>query len=648
MRAILPQRLGSGQLREAAAAESLKISTNCDIFIKEEEEEENESMSEPYVVQCWTCLGEFDAADSVWCSCDPRNPTRLCQFCLQCFCNASDDYKADFWKGATDVLKNELRLLSEAKGKLGESLIRSNLLTTDQLLKALEYQKMRGCKLGEALVELGFVAQKDIDYFLERQERVSTASLDNYTFDPALFQKLPPPFCYEKLILPLDEESLTDEAVLTVAMADPKDVGLIDLIQTKTDAKIIPYQAPPEKIRSLLEAHFSQQELKPKEEAVADVKKLAQNLLLGGVNSRASNLYLEPKEDSILVSYRIDGILFRHKPLAAGLWKDLAAEFRRMVGLATEGRGETESGRAIVKHGVKEYDVNVRCYPSPSGENLSVKFVDRERFFKDLDGLGLAPDDLRRMRKALAGTRRTMLITGPVMSGRTTTAYSVVKYLSARGRRVATIESHVLTPIKGVEQVHVTDRKFAKALQSLLKTDPQAIVLSDLPDNKTASLAFKAGTKVFVAAVLEASSTAEALDEILRLGVSPRDISSSLSLILNQRLVRRICPACRKPTRVLPARLQRAGFTPEEMEKIKTFAGEGCEKCHNTGYAGRVPVSEALEWNDELTQFLEQGASGAEIARVAVGKGMTLLRRRCLELVHEGATTVEEFEKAKL
>jgi type IV pilus assembly protein PilB len=528
---------------------------------------------------------------------------------LQCFCNASDDYKADFWKGATDVLKNELRLLSEAKGKLGESLIRSNLLTTDQLLKALEYQKMRGCKLGEALVELGFVAQKDIDYFLERQERVSTASLDNYTFDPALFQKLPPPFCYEKLILPLDEESLTDEAVLTVAMADPKDVGLIDLIQTKTDAKIIPYQAPPEKIRSLLEAHFSQQELKPKEEAVADVKKLAQNLLLGGVNSRASNLYLEPKEDSILVSYRIDGILFRHKPLAAGLWKDLAAEFRRMVGL---------------------------------------KFVDRERFFKDLDGLGLAPDDLRRMRKALAGTRRTMLITGPVMSGRTTTAYSVVKYLSARGRRVATIESHVLTPIKGVEQVHVTDRKFAKALQSLLKTDPQAIVLSDLPDNKTASLAFKAGTKVFVAAVLEASSTAEALDEILRLGVSPRDISSSLSLILNQRLVRRICPACRKPTRVLPARLQRAGFTPEEMEKIKTFAGEGCEKCHNTGYAGRVPVSEALEWNDELTQFLEQGASGAEIARVAVGKGMTLLRRRCLELVHEGATTVEEFEKAKL
>ena len=251
------------------------------------------------------------------------------------------------------------------------------------------------------------------------------------------------------------------------------------------------------------------------------------------------------------------------------------------------------------------------------------------------------------MRKALAGTLRTMLITGPLMSGTTTTAYSVVRHLSARGRKVATVESPVLMPLDDVRQVQVSDGQFAKALQSLFQTPPQAIVLSDLPDKETASLAFKTGTKVLVAAVLEASSAAEALDGILRMGVPPSDVSSSLSLILNQRLVRRICPACRKTTRVLPANLQRAGFTPEEMEKIKTFAGEGCEKCHHTGYAGRVPIFEVLEWGDDMTQLLEQGAAGAALGRAAAEKGATPLRQRCLELVHKGATTVEEFEKGK-
>jgi type II secretory ATPase GspE/PulE/Tfp pilus assembly ATPase PilB-like protein len=223
----------------------------------------------------------------------------------------------------------------------------------------------------------------------------------------------------------------------------------------------------------------------------------------------------------------------------------------------------------------------------------------------------------------------------------------VVKYLSARGRRVATIESPVLTPLDDAQQVQVSDGQFAKALQSLFQTRPQAIVLSDLPDKETASLAFKVGTKVLVAAVIEASSAAEALDEILGMGVPPRDISNSLSLILNQRLVRRICPACRKATRALPANLQRAGFTSEEIAKIKTFAGEGCEKCHHTGYAGRVPIFEVLEWNNEMTQILEQDAAGAELGRAAAEKSMTPLRQRCLELVHKGTTTVEEFEKGK-
>src|SRR3990172_5876392 len=136
--------------------------------------------TQTYVVQCWTCLGEFDALDSVWCSCDPRNPSRLCQFCLQCFCSANEDYKKHFWKTAPDLLRKEIALLQGAKGKLGEMLIRSNLLTTDQLIKAIEYQKIRNIRLGEAMVELGFVSSKDIEYFLSRQENVSTVNLDEY------------------------------------------------------------------------------------------------------------------------------------------------------------------------------------------------------------------------------------------------------------------------------------------------------------------------------------------------------------------------------------------------------------------------------------------------------------------------------------
>lgn len=277
-------------------------------------------MAEPnasYVVQCWTCLGEFDALDSVWCSCDSRNPSRLCQFCLQCFCVASEDYKARFWKSAPDVLSREIALLREAKGKLGEMLIRSNLLTTDQLIKALAYQKMRSCRFGEALVELGFVSQKDIDYFLGHQDTVNTADLKAYVPNRDLFRKMTPQFCYEKLVVPLSEDRLEDNVILTVAMADPKDVNLIDLLQTKTDAKIIPYHAPAEQIHAALEAHFSQKELRPpEEEAKADVKKIAQNLLLGGIKNQASDFSLEPKEDSVHVSYRMDGILFKHKPLS--------------------------------------------------------------------------------------------------------------------------------------------------------------------------------------------------------------------------------------------------------------------------------------------------------------------------------------------
>jgi type IV pilus assembly protein PilB len=605
--------------------------------------------TQTYVVQCWTCLGEFDALDSVWCSCDPRNPTRLCQFCLQCFCNAAEDYKKTFWKSAPEVLRKEIALLQGAKGKLGEMLIRSNLLTTDQLVKAIEYQKMRNLRMGEALVELGFVSRKDIDYFLSRQENVSTVNLDEFTPKAELFAKLPPRFCHEKNVLPLDEDHVGDEVIVTVAMSDPKDVTLIDLIQTRMESKIIPYQAEMGAIRAALEKFFNKEELAPKAEDTLDVKKATQNLLIGGIKSKATDLYIEPKEQFVHISYRIDGMLFKHKPFPISAYPVLLAEFRRTVNLPPQPAGgqEIESGRAVFSYQKKKYEITLQALPSPYGQSLGIKIIDREEFVKDISALGLADADLRSLRRALAAANGVTLVAGPVMNGTLTTMYSVIKHLSERGRRVVTIESPVLSPLDEVQQIQVSEGQFARAFQSVLRTDPEAVVLSDLEDSELAVQVFRAGGKLTVAALLEAQNAEDALREIFSsLGVSRRDAAASLRAIVSQRLIRKICPDCRKESRIPPVALDRAGML-RPGEKVKAFAGEGCAKCHHTGYRGRTPVFEVLLISEALSQAMLQGASEAELVALARQAGMVSMKQRCFEAIQQGETTVEEFEKAK-
>ena len=620
-----------------------------------------------YLVECWSCLAEYDALSAVWCGCDPKSPSKLCPFCLQCFCQAPQDFKDQFWAGASDSLKQDLNVLSKARERLGDMLIRAHMITTDQLLSAIKEQNKSGDKIGEVLIRMGFITKTDLEHFLAQQETTHSTDLSRVVANQELIKLIGYDFCQEKRVVPIERENLKNKNVLTVAMADPADASTKDALREKTGSQVIALAAPASQVMEFLKAVPSAEPapapappasqystldvgiVSPPQEGVERAKKIINQLIVGAVQRGASDLHLEPTENGLTTHYRIDGVLFKVKTPAEESSDSIVWAVKEISGLDLGKRDVPQDGKVLLKIKDTRYKLIVHTFPTEHGENVSVKLIDRDTFVKDIYQLGMDEAVLSDVLFAVGEARGLVLLSAPLFSGVSTTQYALMAYLAQNGKKVATLESPIICPVDGIRQSEVKAEAgfgFNKGLKSLVASYPDAIFMSEFNDSEAVVSACRVAPKILLVASTEANSAAESVGAVLRLGCPSRNAGHLPHHVVNQRLLRRVCAHCLVPHEVEKSEANLLGLDIQETSSFKFYRGKGCPQCNNIGYRGRIAVFEVMKIDEGARNLIKQGAGAAALHAHAVEQGMRSLKADCIEKLRSGHTTFEEFLKA--
>ena len=528
-----------------------------------------------YTISCWNCLGEFDALGAVWCSHEPTNPTKLCPFCLRCFCDASEQYKKEFWRNAPARMLEEIQTLAKSKDRIGDILIRMKKVTIPQLLDALVEQKNSGKKLGEVLVAKGLVQQADLDAALRTQG-----------------------------------------------------------VQTLADTRGVAYAARPVWEQSNPEA-------------------ILQYILTLAARRGASDVHIEPKEDAVSIRYRIDGFFFRVDPIPKSAQAAFTDKLFEAFRLDKRREGRPQTARSTTRLADTDFDLIAQTLPTTHGVSATIKLVNRSTFIKDFATLGLEIEDRVHLMEELRSSFGLVLVTSPAFNGSGTTGYSILNYLVHAQRDVVSLEAPIHWRMDGVRQVEVETGmrglRMEEALRSVIAVRPDVIVVSSIPDRETATLVAQLATSILVVALSPAQTAGQAISAFMALGVAPPMVTSALTTVTCQRLIRRVCVICRQPADAPAAQtLSLHGIAPEEAQGLTFFRGKGCPTCNKVGYRGRQAVFEVMTVTPEVRGGILNGLTGEELQTLGIGGGLRTIRQRCLDLVREGITTFDEFARLRL
>ena len=529
---------------------------------------------ETYSILCWNCRNDFDATEAVWCNCDPKLPSKVCPFCLQCFCPADEEYKRRFWDDAPEPLKKELSTLEQGVDRLGDILIRKQKLTTSQLLEALAKQKKTGELLGKILIREKFLTQVDIEQALHHQ---------SYRF-----------------------------------MVATRDLAI-------TPAPHTPATTP---------------------------KEILNNLLNLGANKGATDLLIEAMWNELSVKFRIDGFVYKTKPLPRSSLKPLHERIDSLFKLDPAKRRLPQKGRTTTKLLDRDFDLLVQTLPTQMGTSFNIKLVDRRYFIKNFTALGLSPADQLLLVQALDSPSGLILVTSPPYNGAVTTCYSLMDNLAKSDRRVVSLEPSIQWEVPYVHQIEVDQEKgldYASTLRSASKVNPDVMFLLELGDKATANLAAQFASSRLVIATFPAFSAALSVWHLFELVVSPSAFAPAISLVLSQRLVRRICTNCRDEGHVADQRrLSSYGIDAEESRSLMLYQGQGCLACNHIGFRRRKGIYEVMPVDKELQAILSKKPTLQDIESAARETGMETLREKCLKDIHEGVTSIEEFNRWRL
>jgi type IV pilus assembly protein PilB len=565
--------------------------------------------------------------------------------------------------------------------RLGDLLVKEKIITPEQLEQANKVQKEQSCRLGSALVKLGFLTDEDVTNFLSRQYGVPAINLSYFEIDPAVVKLIPFETAKRYQILPLSRVG----ASLTIAMVDPTNVFAMDDIKFMTGFNIEPVVASESSILSGIEKAYgatkeedleavmqsmsemgdedvelneqSEQELGLSElEKAADeapVVKLVNVVLGDAVKRGASDIHIEPYEKEFRVRFRIDGVLQSIMSPPLKLKDAITSRLKIMSKLDISEKRLPQDGRIMLKMNVggrkKQLDFRVSTLPTLWGEKIVLRLLDKENLRLDMTKLGFEAESLVKFEKAILKPYGMVLVTGPTGSGKTNTLYSAISRLNQPDTNIMTAEDPVEFQLGGVNQVQMKEQiglNFAAALRSFLRQDPNIILVGEIRDFETAEIAIKASlTGHLVLSTLHTNGAPETITRLMNMGIEPFLVATSVHLICAQRLVRRICKDCIEPIDVPPQTLVEAGFTPEESKTVKIQKGKGCGVCNNTGYKGRCGLYEVMEVDDEIRELVLVGASAVELKKKAIERGMITLRRSGLIKVAAGMTTLEEVSR---
>jgi type IV pilus assembly protein PilB len=556
--------------------------------------------------------------------------------------------------------------------RLGEILLREGLITQDQLKKALLEQKNTGMRLGYTLVKLGLVEETEISKMLARQYRMPAVDLSRFEVDAKILKLLPGDVAVKHTVLPLKREGRT----LTVAIADPNNVTAIEDIKFITRCDVFPVIAGEYTLRNAIERYYQQSDaqlqtlLKNIEEAddlevveeqededvkaqdLADdapVVKLINGLLTDAVKRGASDIHVEPFEHELRVRYRVDGALLEVMKPPIKMRAALTSRIKIMAQLNIAERRVPQDGRIKLKFGSKVIDYRVSTLPVLFGEKIVMRILDKGNLALDLTKFGFEPQAEQHLLRAILNPYGMVLVTGPTGSGKTTTLYSALSRINTIDVNIMTAEDPVEYNLIGINQVLVRNdvgMTFAAALRAFLRQDPNVIMVGEIRDLETGSIAIKAAlTGHLVLSTLHTNDAPSTVTRMVDMGIEPFNVASAVNLIVAQRLVRRVCAECKQEHQYTEEELKALGVPLAEAQKLTFYKGAGCDSCGGTGYRGRQGLYEVMAMTSALRRMVLKGASTEELREEAVKEGMLTLRSDGMLKVKRGITSLEEVVK---
>ena len=564
--------------------------------------------------------------------------------------------------------------------RLGDLLVRDGLIDNNQLARALQEQKGSNDKLGGILVKLNFVTEDKLIAFLSRQYGIQSITLSQLDIDPEVLKLVPEQIARKYEVLPVKRQGNQ----LTLAMGDPTNVFALDDVGFMTGLQIQPVVASEAAIRKAFERLYETggsvtDMMSELEEADTDVEvveggeetftkadvfdlkesadeapvvRLINMILTDAIRRGASDIHLEPYEKVFRVRFRIDGVLHEIMTPPKRLEAALTSRVKIMATLDIAERRLPQDGRIKLRYHQREIDFRVSTLPTIFGEKTVMRILDKDALQLDLTALGFDPWSMEQFTKAIHSPYGMILITGPTGSGKTTTLYSAIHTINSPDINIMTAEDPVEYNLKGVNQVQVNDeigRTFAACLRSFLRQDPDVILVGETRDLETAQIGIRAAlTGHLVLSTLHTNDCPSTPARLLDMGIPPFLVSSSLQLILAQRLGRRVCRDCKEPYEASEESLVPYGHVPQGLGTVNFYKGKGCQTCNFTGMKGRVAIYEVMPVSTEIRDLILRNATTNEILDAACSQGMKTLRQNALQKVIDGVTTVEEVLRVTL
>jgi len=564
--------------------------------------------------------------------------------------------------------------------RIADALIEDGLLSPNQIEELLERQKKEGARLVKLLIDKDkqYVSPDDLAVCMGRVLNVSPINLARLNILPEVVELVPRDIAHAHKVIPVSRL----ENKLFLAMSDPLNVLALDDVKRITKLDIGPMIASEKAILEKLTAIDSaktgsmedliqdaqkQQDAADDAESIESVKeikedmnldqlaasseeapviKLANLIVLQAIKDRASDIHLEPFEKVMRLRYRIDGALMDATPPPKQMQLALASRFKIMSNLDIAERRMPQDGRMRVKVSGKDYDLRVSILPTVHGEKIVLRVLDKSNLSASLDKLGLDPDTFKQFKAAIDAPHGLILVTGPTGSGKTTTLYSALNELNNPQWNIITVEDPVEFQIPGINQVPTKKEiglTFANALRSILRQDPDIIMIGEIRDTETAEIAIEAAlTGHQVLSTMHCNDAPGAIARLDDMGIAPFLISSSVILSCAQRLMRRICSHCKEPVTYPAKMFEDLAMDPALFDGVPLYRGRGCDRCKNSGYVGRLAVIEAMTITDQIRKLVISRASTREMAKVAINQGMRTLRMVALDRARDGVSTLEQ------
>lgn len=525
--------------------------------------------------------------------------------------------------------------------KLGDLLKEAGLVTEIQIVEAIE-QKKSNQKLGDALVDQGYITEKQLLDVLEIQLKLESVSLYQYPIDKSLIDIITKDFARSNLLLPISRENTR----LNVAMNDPLDFYAIEDLELSTGYTVQPVIAAKDDILQTINRLYDSNDV-----AVEDIEgedapavRIFDQLLETGVAMHASDIHLDQKENAVTVRYRVDGVLRTDRTLPKSLMNSLVARIKIMAGLNITETRLPQDGRISTDVIDKRVNLRVSTLPTVFGEKVVIRILDMSNVFKKIEDIGLQEDTLKDYEKLIKQPAGLILLTGPTGSGKSSTLYGSINELNSPESNIVTVEDPVEYQLEGINQVQVNapiGLTFAAGLRSILRQDPNIIMVGEIRDRETADISIRASlTGHLVFSTLHTNSAIEAIPRLFDMGIEPYLVVSSLSGVLAQRLVKTVCKDCSYTRKASP--IEKDIFERRNQTIDIVTIGRGCDRCRHTGYRGRMAIHELIVVDDEMKQQMMNQSTMQEIKQYVKNKGVRFLIDDGLEKIKQGKTTLDE------